>query len=163
LLLVGFAFKVALVPFHWWTPDVYDGAPTTITAFMSVATKAAAFGAFFRAFSLALPAPSFDWRVALSMIAILTMTLGNIAALLQTSIKRMLAYSSIAHAGYIMIALIATGERGMSNVLFICSHTRSPTLAHLVQSLRLAMDDASANLSLTLQARRGTIRSSPAH
>ncbi len=118
LLLVGFAFKVALVPFHWWTPDVYDGAPTTITAYMSVATKAAAFGAFFRAFSLALPAPSFDWRVALSVIAVLTMTLGNIAALLQTSLKRMLAYSSIAHAGYIMIALIATGERGVSNVLF---------------------------------------------
>lgn len=118
LLLVGFAFKVALVPFHWWTPDVYDGAPTTITAFMSVATKTAAFGAFFRAFSLALPAPSIDWRIALSVIAVLTMTLGNIAALLQTSIKRMLAYSSIAHAGYIMIALIATGERGVSNVLF---------------------------------------------
>lgn len=118
LLLVGFAFKVALVPFHWWTPDVYDGAPTTITAFMSVATKAAAFGAFFRAFSLALPAPAFDWRIALSLIAVLTMTLGNVAALLQTSIKRMLAYSSIAHAGYIMIALIAAGERGASNVLF---------------------------------------------
>ncbi len=118
LLLAGFAFKVALVPFHWWTPDVYDGAPTTITAFMSVATKTAAFGAFFRAFSLALPAPSVDWRVALSVIAVLTMTFGNIAALLQTSIKRMLAYSSIAHAGYILIALIATGERGMSNVLF---------------------------------------------
>jgi NADH-quinone oxidoreductase subunit N len=118
LLLVGFAFKVALVPFHWWTPDVYDGAPTTITAFMSVATKAAAFGAFFRAFSLALPAPAFDWRVALSVIAVMTMTLGNITALLQTSIKRMLAYSSIAHAGYILIALIATGERGVSNVLF---------------------------------------------
>lgn len=118
LLLVGFAFKVALVPFHWWTPDVYDGAPTPVTAFMSVAVKAAAFGAFFRAFSLAIPGSYADWRIALSVIAVLTMTAGNVAALLQTSIKRMLAYSSIAHAGYILIALIALGERGISNVQF---------------------------------------------
>jgi len=118
LLLVGFAFKVALVPFHWWTPDVYDGAPTPITAFMSVAVKTAAFGAFFRAFSFALPGSFADWRIVLSVIAVLTMTLGNVAALLQSSIKRMLAYSSIAHAGYILIALIALGDRGISNVQF---------------------------------------------
>lgn len=118
LLLVGFAFKVALVPFHWWTPDVYDGAPTPVTAFMSVAVKAAAFGAFFRVFSFALPGSFADWRIALSVIAVITMALGNVAALLQSSIKRMLAYSSIAHAGYILIALIALGDRGISNVQF---------------------------------------------
>ncbi len=116
LLLVGFAFKVALVPFHWWTPDVYDGAPTAVTAFMSVAVKAAAFGAFFRAFLVALPA--LDWRLALAVIAVLTMTLGNVAALLQSNVKRMLAYSSIAHAGYILIALVAMGASGASSALF---------------------------------------------
>lgn len=118
LLLVGFAFKVALVPFHWWTPDVYEGAPTTITAFMSVGVKAAAFGAFFRVFLAALPAPVIDWHVLLALVAVLTMTLGNVAALLQANIKRMLAYSSIAHAGYILIALVAMGERGASSALF---------------------------------------------
>ncbi len=120
LLLVGFAFKVALVPFHWWTPDVYEGAPTTITAFMSVAVKAAGFGALFRAFGFVLPAPMADWRTALAVLAVLTMTLGNVAALLQSNIKRMLAYSSIAHAGYILIALVAMGPSGagMSGALF---------------------------------------------
>lgn len=118
LLLVGFAFKVALVPFHWWTPDVYDGAPTAVTAFMSVAVKAAAFGAFFRAFLVAFPALALDWRIVLAVIAVLTMTLGNVAALLQSNIKRMLAYSSIAHAGYILIALVAMGAHGASSALF---------------------------------------------
>ncbi|MGE5262323.1 MAG: NADH-quinone oxidoreductase subunit N [Acidobacteriota bacterium] len=118
LLLAGFAFKVALVPFHWWTPDVYEGAPTAITAFMSVGVKAAAFGAFFRVFLIAIPAPVVDWRIALAVIAVLTMTLGNIAALLQSNIKRMLAYSSIAHAGYILVALVAAGPNGASSALF---------------------------------------------
>lgn len=118
LLLVGFAFKVALVPFHWWTPDVYEGAPTAVTAFMSVAVKAAAFGAFFRAFLVALPSISMDWQMLLAILAVLTMTLGNVAALLQSNIKRMLAYSSIAHAGYILIALVAMGANGTSSALF---------------------------------------------
>ncbi len=118
LLLAGFAFKVALVPFHWWTPDVYEGAPTVVTGFMSVAVKAAAFGAFFRVFLAALPAPVVDWRIALAVVAVFTMTLGNIAALLQSNIKRMLAYSSIAHAGYILIALVAAGQSGASSALF---------------------------------------------
>ena len=118
LLIVGFGFKVALVPFHWWTPDVYDGAPTTITAFMSVAVKAAAFGAFFRTFQFALPALAIDWRAVLAVIAVLTMTLGNVAALLQSNVKRMLAYSSVAHAGYILIALVALSQNGTSSALF---------------------------------------------
>jgi NADH-quinone oxidoreductase subunit N len=118
LVLVGFAFKVALVPFHWWTPDVYEGAPTTITAFMSVGVKAAAFGAFFRVFLIALPTLAMDWRVVLAIISVITMTLGNVAALLQSNIKRMLAYSSIAHAGYILIALVAMGKDGSASALF---------------------------------------------
>lgn len=118
LLIVGFAFKVALVPFHWWTPDVYEGAPTTVTAFMSVATKAAAFGAFFRAFLVALPSLGVDWQLILALVAVLTMTVGNVAALMQSNIKRMLAYSSIAHAGYILVALVAMGENASSSMLY---------------------------------------------
>jgi NADH-quinone oxidoreductase subunit N len=118
LLLVGFGFKVALVPFQWWTPDVYEGAPTPVTAFMSVATKTAAFAAFFRVFLFALPVAALDWRSLIAAIAVLTMSLGNIAALVQSNIKRMLAYSSIAHAGYILIALVAGGDDGSSAALF---------------------------------------------
>ncbi len=118
LLLAGFAFKVALVPFHWWTPDVYEGAPTVVTAFMSVAVKGAAFGAFFRAFTMALPAPVIDLRAALAVLAVLTMTVGNVAALLQSDVKRMLAYSSIAHAGYILIGLVAGSANGVTGALF---------------------------------------------
>ncbi|MBI3538054.1 MAG: NADH-quinone oxidoreductase subunit N [Chloroflexi bacterium] len=123
LLLVGFAFKVALVPFHWWTPDVYDGAPTTITAFMSVAVKAAAFGAFIRAFVFAIPPQAIEWRALVAVIAVMTMTLGNIAALLQTNIKRMLAYSSIAHAGYILIALVVGETATASSLYYILAYT----------------------------------------
>lgn len=118
LLVVGFGFKVALVPFQWWTPDVYDGSPTPVTAFMSVATKTAAFAAFFRAFLIAVPAVGADWQALLALLAVLTMTVGNIAALVQTNVKRMLAYSSIAHAGYILIALVAGGTEGTAAAVF---------------------------------------------
>lgn len=118
LLLVGFGFKVGLVPFQWWMPDVYEGAPTPVTAFMSVATKAAAFAAFFRVFMVAVPSSVFDWQTAFALLAVLTMTLGNIAALTQTNMKRMLAYSSIAQAGYILVALVAASAEGMAAALF---------------------------------------------
>jgi len=107
LLLVGFGFKTASVPFHMWTPDVYDGAPTTVTGFMAVGVKAAAFAAFLRVFGQALFAINLPWTKVLWVIAILTMTYGNLVALVQTNIKRMLAYSSIAHAGYILVGLVA--------------------------------------------------------
>lgn len=118
LLLVGFGFKVGLVPFQWWMPDVYEGAPTPITGFMSVATKAAAFAAFLRAFLVAIPVEAFNWQLLMALLAVLTMTIGNVAALGQTNIKRMLAYSSIAHAGYILIALVTNSEEGISAALF---------------------------------------------
>lgn len=126
LLLVGFGFKVGLVPFQWWMPDVYEGAPTPITAFMSVATKAAAFAAFFRAFTItvfpivdnAAGGAGINWHLVVAVLAILTMTIGNVAALIQTNIKRMLAYSSIAHAGYILVALVAGGVNGTPAALF---------------------------------------------
>lgn len=106
-LIVGFGFKIASVPFHMWTPDVYEGAPTVVTAFMSAGVKAAAFASFLRVFVYALPSLQPNWIGILWLLAILTMTLGNLAALLQENIKRMLAYSSIAHAGYIMIGMVA--------------------------------------------------------
>ena len=118
LLLVGFCFKVSLVPFHMWTPDVYQGAPTPVTAFMSVGTKAAAFAAFARLLVVALPSQQAVWSWALAIIAVLTMVLGNLAALRQSSLKRMLAYSSIAHAGYILVALTAGTTQGADAAMF---------------------------------------------
>ncbi len=118
LLIVGFGFKVAAVPFHMWTPDVYQGAPTPITAFMSVGTKAAAFAAFLRLFVGALGVEKGVWGPAVAALAALTMTVGNLAALRQVSLKRMLAYSSIAHAGYILVGLAAANGSGVAAVLF---------------------------------------------
>lgn len=118
MLLIGFGFKVAMAPFHMWTPDTYHGAPTPVTGFMSVATKAAAFAAFMRVFVLALPAAQPQWSWAIAVLAALTMTLGNLAALRQTSLKRMLAYSSIAHAGYALVGLVPGTSQGVSAVLF---------------------------------------------
>jgi NADH-quinone oxidoreductase subunit N len=118
LLLVGFGFKVASVPFHMWTPDVYEGAPTSVTAFMIAGTKAAAFAAFLRVFLFALPTLHIQWSAVIWVLAVLTMTLGNLVALVQNNVKRMLAYSSIAHAGYVLVAIVAGGSSGATSVLF---------------------------------------------
>jgi NADH-quinone oxidoreductase subunit N len=114
LLIVGFGFKIASVPFHMWTPDVYEGAPTSITAFMATGVKAAAFGAFLRVFYTAFYPFIAEWSTVLWFLAVLTMSVGNVIALTQDNIKRLLAYSSIAHAGYIMIALV-TGDKVLSS------------------------------------------------
>jgi NADH-quinone oxidoreductase subunit N len=121
LLTVGFAFKVSAVPFQAWTPDVYEGAPAPVTAFMSVGTKAAAIIAFARVFTIALAPVHVDWMPAIWAITVLTIVGGNIMALVQKNVKRMLAYSSIAHAGYLMIGIVAGGtgdSLGMSAILF---------------------------------------------
>jgi NADH-quinone oxidoreductase subunit N len=122
MLLIGFAFKVALAPFHVWTPDVYEGAPTPVTAFMAAGPKAAGFAGFMRVFLFAFPlvaaaaqtsAPGTQlhtaWLDALWLLAIITMSVGNVVALVQTNVKRMLAYSSIAHAGYALVGFVAAG------------------------------------------------------
>ncbi len=114
LVLVGFGFKVAMVPFHMWTPDVYDGAPAHITGFMATGVKAAAFAALARFCWLMLPHLAEIWFPLLSVLAVVTMTVGNLVALAQTSIKRMLAYSSIAHAGYLLLGLLALLQTGRS-------------------------------------------------
>jgi NADH-quinone oxidoreductase subunit N len=118
LLLVGFCFKVAAVPFHMWTPDVYDGAPSPISGFMSVGVKAAAFAAFLRVFFECFGSAQVTWSQILWILAVLTMILGNLAALVQSNIKRMLAYSSIAHAGYILVGMVAGTSKGAAGILY---------------------------------------------
>lgn len=118
LLTIGFGFKVATVPFHMWTPDVYEGAPTSITAFMATGVKAAGFAGFVRVFFSALGPFRPDWIAIMWVLAVATMTVGNVVAIAQTNIKRMLAYSSIAHAGYILVAFVAGNDLGMASILF---------------------------------------------
>jgi NADH-quinone oxidoreductase subunit N len=118
LLAIGFAFKVSAVPFHMWTPDAYEGAPTIVTAFMSTGVKAAAFAAFVRVFLVPLEPLKDQWIPVLVAIAAATMILGTVVGVVQTNIKRMLAYSAIAHAGYILLGIIATTSTGKAAVLF---------------------------------------------
>ena len=118
LLLVGFGFKVALIPFHVWTPDVYEGAPTAVTAFMAVGVKAAAFAAFARVLLDALLPVAAGWTGVLWVLAALTMTVGNVSAVTQRSVKRMLAYSSIAHAGYALVGLVTASKAGGAALLY---------------------------------------------
>jgi NADH-quinone oxidoreductase subunit N len=118
LMLVGLGFKVASVPFHMWAPDVYEGAPTTVTAFMSAGVKAAAFGALIRIFGAALPGLQGRWQPAVAALAVLSMVVGNLGALSQTNVKRMLAWSSVAHAGYLLTAVVAAPRVGAEAILF---------------------------------------------
>ncbi|MCX7985169.1 MAG: NADH-quinone oxidoreductase subunit N [Bacteroidetes bacterium] len=130
LLLVGFGFKISAVPFHSWTPDVYEGAPITITTFLSVASKAAGFAMLIRFFKLvcvnpvasveagySIPLLPIDWQLLLAVLAVLTMTVGNLVALWQENLKRLLAYSSIAHAGYMLIGVVSFTDKGIASVL----------------------------------------------
>ena len=123
LLLVGIGFKIAAVPFHMWTPDVYEGAPTPVTAFMASATKAAGFAALLRVFLFAFPLERSDWRPLVTVLAIATLVVGSFAAIMQSDVKRILAYLSIANAGYVLIGIVAaagTGEpvaRGIASAL----------------------------------------------
>lgn len=116
LILVGFAFKVSLAPFQMWTPDVYQGAPTPVTAFMASVGKVAALVSLMRVFVVAFPSRSDDWGVVVLVLAILTLIVGSVVAIVQTNIKRMLAYSSISHAGFILVGLEAASHRDSANV-----------------------------------------------
>jgi NADH-quinone oxidoreductase subunit N len=118
LIAGGLAFKASAVPFHMWTPDVYEGAPTTVTAFMSTAVKAAAFAAFLRLFTGVMGDLQPDWSVAIAVLATASIVVGNVAALVQTNMKRMLAYSSIAQAGYLLIGVAAGSIDGAEAVLY---------------------------------------------
>jgi NADH-quinone oxidoreductase subunit N len=118
LLFVGFAFKVSAVPFHQWTPDAYEGAPTLVTGFMSTGVKAAAFGAFVRVFLSAFEPLHAEWAPIVSAVAVATMVLGTVVGVAQNSVKRMLAYSAIAHAGYLLVGLVAANSVGKAGILF---------------------------------------------
>lgn len=148
LLIVGFAFKVSAIPFQAWTPDVYEGAPAPVTAFMSVGTKAAALIAFARVFDVMLPLVKPDWEVVVLAVTILTIIGGNIMALVQSNVKRMLAYSSIANAGYLLIGVVAGGAIGISAILFyLLCYTFMNLGAFGVVSVLERRDNTGANLS----------------
>jgi NADH-quinone oxidoreductase subunit N len=149
LLSVGLLFKVGAVPFHSWIPDVYQGAPTPITGFMAAATKVAAFGALLRVFYVALPPLHDQWRPVLWAISILTMTVATITALNQTDVKRLLAYSSVAHVGFILTGVIADSAAGLSATLFyLVAYSFSTVGAFAVVGLvRSADGDEDATLS----------------
>ena len=118
LVASGFGFKIAAVPFQMWAPDVYEGAPTPVTAFLSVASKAAGFSVVIRVFTVAMGGIQADWVTLFAVLSALTMTLGNVVALTQQNIKRMLAYSSIGHAGYLLLGVAAATVSGVSSVMF---------------------------------------------
>ena len=118
LLLIGFAFKVALAPFHMWSPDVYQGAPTTVTGFLCTAPKAAGFGALMKVFMTAFPEVHDEWQTLFWIMAALTMTVGNISALVQSNVKRMLAFSSISHAGYLAMGVLVLDSNSVGAMLF---------------------------------------------
>jgi len=118
LLLVGFAFKISAVPFHMWTPDAYEGAPAVVTGFMSTGVKAAAFAAFTRVFLSAFEPFSIDWAPMVWVLAAATMILGTVVGVAQSNVKRMLAYSSIAHGGYLLVGLVAANQVGKAAILF---------------------------------------------
>ena len=118
LVLVGFSFKISAAPFHFWAPDVYEGAPTPVAGFLSTASKAAGFAVLIRFFLTALPTISNDWGTIIAIISVATMTLGNFLALNQTNIKRMLAYSSIAHAGYVLVGIATVTALGTVSAIF---------------------------------------------
>jgi NADH-quinone oxidoreductase subunit N len=118
LLLVGFGFKISAVPFHMWTPDAYEGAPAIVTGFMSTAVKVAAFAAFTRVFLSALEPFSGDWAPIVAIIAAATMILGTVVGVAQSNLKRMLAYSSIAHGGYLLVGLVSANQVGKAAILF---------------------------------------------
>src|SRR5262245_19669982 len=118
LLLVGFGFKISSVPFQLWAPDVYEGAPTSITAFIATGSKAAAFAALLRTLMTAFRPPQLDWTMLFWWLAVLSMTFGNVVAIAQQNLKRMIAYSSIAHVGYMLVGVAAGGALGGSAVLF---------------------------------------------
>ena len=118
LVIVGLGFKVAAVPFHTWTPDVYQGSPTPATAFMAAVAKAGGFAALIRVLTSAFPTISVDWRPVIWVMAALTLIVGSVLAIIQTDIKRMLAYSSISHAGYVLIGVQAATRQGVAGALF---------------------------------------------
>jgi proton-translocating NADH-quinone oxidoreductase, chain N len=150
MLIAGLGFKVSAVPFHMWTPDIYQGAPTPVTAYLSVASKAAGFAALVRVFMVAFPAAQFNWHLILAVLAALTIVIGNLVALPQTNVKRLLAYSSIAQAGYILVGLAAANTYGIKGLLFyamlyVFSNVGAFTVTTMVETESRSTDLAAFN------------------
>lgn len=160
MLTAGFAFKIAAVPFHMWAPDVYEGAPTTVTAFLSTGSKAATLAAMLRVFISGLSFSYGTWWQFLWIIAVLTMTVGNVGALLQTNVKRLLAYSSIAHAGYILIGLIAASKVGFASILIYLVAYIFMTIGAFTMIILLCRFNSRGIRSATLKDWPGPIRRS---
>ncbi|NBN97430.1 MAG: NADH-quinone oxidoreductase subunit N [Actinobacteria bacterium] len=173
LLLVGFGFKVSLVPFHSWTPDVYQGAPTHVTGLMASLGKVAAVVAFVRLFVVAFPSSADDWRPAMFVLAILTLVVGSVLAIVQTDVKRMLAYSSISHAGFMLVGLEAAGHIGSSSAAEGVSSTITYVVLYSVLALGSfaavsavaaasgAASPGAASQSTSLDAFRGVAKRQP--
>ncbi len=159
LMLVGFGFKVSAVPFQAWTPDVYTGAPTTVTAFMSVGTKVAAFAALARVFLYALQTQNSRWEPALWALAVVTMVVGNIMAVTQRDVKRMLAYSSIANAGYLLVAITTASPRAVASLLFYLAAYAAMNLGAFGVTLLVERNDGRG---VTLDDFNGLGRRNPA-
>ena len=129
LMIVGLAFKISAVPFHFWAPDVYEGSPTAITAFMSTVVKIAAIAAFYRIFSFCFSSAHATWIVPLQIIAVLTLVISNITAVYQSGVKRMLAYSSIGHVGYILLAFVSNDVAATETIFYYLTLTRLASIA----------------------------------
>ncbi len=155
---IGFAFKVSVVPFHMWTPDAYQGAPTPVTAFMSAGTKVAAFAAFLRVYTVAFGPLTNDWRPILVVLAALTMVVGSVLAIAQRDVKRMLAYSSVAHAGFILTAVAAGTAEGVRDAMFYLA-VYAVTIVAAFGIVMLVSVRGERNLSL--DDYRGLARRSP--
>jgi NADH-quinone oxidoreductase subunit N len=157
MLLAGFGFKVSAVPFQLWTPDVYEGAPTPVTAFLSVASKSAGFAALIRVLDTALGSTPDDWQPLVIAIAAATMTAGNVVALVQTNMKRMLAYSSIAQAGYVLVGVAAASDQGTAAVLFYLLAYTATNLAVFISFIAVSRATGSERIADL----RGLSRRSP--
>ncbi len=148
LLAIGLLFKAAAAPFHVWTPDVYQGAPTPVTGFMAACTKVAAFGALLRVFHVAFAGASWDFTPVIGAVAVLTMLVGAVLAVTQTDIKRLLAYSSIANAGYLLVGVLAPSKEGLSGTMFyLAAYGFSVLAAFAVVTLVRDADGEATHLS----------------
>jgi len=156
-VVAGIGFKIAMVPFHMWAPDAYEGAPTPVTAFLSIAGKTAGFALAIRLFAQAFPALQHHWVMALAILSAITMSLGNFAALVQTNIKRLLAYSSIAQAGYMLMGLVAFSRDGLAALLYYLIAYLVTTIAAF--SVVIALERGSGRTDL--EAYRGLAARSP--